>query len=250
MNKFFSLFLLAGLLVSWPVWSAVMTSTNYQIERDSINFGGGLSTSTSYFSESTFGQAGVGYSTSSNYGNQAGYQQLDTEAWLSLSVNSNLTLSPTINLALGGSALASGSFLVTTNNSAGYTLQLKAQASPALFSSSASFDDYSPSAGADYDWSLNNDESKFGFSPEGSDLVDLYKDDGSSCNVVAGSDTANKCWNGFSTSYQTIAQTAGPNSPAGSATVLKLRAEAGSANTLVNYPGSYSATIVVTAFTN
>ena len=54
----------------------VMQSTNYQIQSDSINFGGGFSSSTNYALESTAGELATGESSSTNYSLKAGYQQM------------------------------------------------------------------------------------------------------------------------------------------------------------------------------
>jgi hypothetical protein len=65
-------FLLAG-----PAFSYVASSPSYQLEKDSINFGGGLSNSASYSQESTAGEAGTGLSNSASYSASAGYQTPD-----------------------------------------------------------------------------------------------------------------------------------------------------------------------------
>jgi len=58
------------------VAEAAMTSTNYQIQFDSINSGGtDFSTSTNYQLSDTVGEQGTGYSTSTNYLLHAGYRQ-------------------------------------------------------------------------------------------------------------------------------------------------------------------------------
>jgi cell division protease FtsH len=44
-----------------------MTSSNFKVESDSINFGGGRSLSGSYTIEDTAGEVGTGYSTSTNF---------------------------------------------------------------------------------------------------------------------------------------------------------------------------------------
>ncbi|MFZ6015539.1 MAG: hypothetical protein ACOYUZ_04265 [Patescibacteria group bacterium] len=58
--------------------AGAMTSTNYQINFDSINSGGtDFSSSTSYQMNDTFGEQGTGYSSSSNHLLHAGYRQSD-----------------------------------------------------------------------------------------------------------------------------------------------------------------------------
>ncbi len=60
--------------------SAAMTSTNFQINFDSINSGGtDFSTSTNFQISDTLGEQGTGYSNSGNYLLHAGYRQSDEE---------------------------------------------------------------------------------------------------------------------------------------------------------------------------
>lgn len=67
-----------SLLVAVPVLAYVMSSTNYQIESDSINFGGGLGGSASYSLESSMGGSGTGYLSSASYFGSMGYLQSTT----------------------------------------------------------------------------------------------------------------------------------------------------------------------------
>jgi len=236
-------------LAASPAMAYVMSSTNYRIERDSIDMGGGLSDSASYSSESTIGGIGSGTGTSTSYNLYAGYQQMD-ETTISLTVPGATAMSPAISPTDGGAATASASINVSTNNSAGYTLQVKASTSPALKSGANSFADYVLAGAApDYAFALPSaSASEFAYTPEGADIVARYKDNGSSCNQALGSSTADTCWDPFSTSYATIAQSAAGNLPSGTATNVKFRAEAGaSANQAA---GTYTATIIFTAFTN
>ncbi|MFA5020813.1 MAG: carboxypeptidase regulatory-like domain-containing protein [Patescibacteria group bacterium] len=78
MIKLKYLAVLAVIFAATPVLAYVMSSTNYQIERDSINFAGGLSDSASYSGESTVGEAGTGIITSASFGLYGGYQQAAT----------------------------------------------------------------------------------------------------------------------------------------------------------------------------
>jgi len=233
-------------LAATPALSAVMSSTNYAIERDSINFSGGLSTSTSYSSESTLTGIETGLATSTSYILNGGYQQMDGST-LSLTVPGAQTMSGTITTANGGIATASATLNVATNGSGGYTLQIKASTSPALVSGANYFSDYSTSSPLDYAWSVDTGSAKFGFTPEGSDIVTRFKDSGGACNV-AGSDTAEACWSGFYTAYDTIAQSAASNYPAGTNTTVRFKAEAGA--TASQAAGTYTATVIITAFAN
>jgi len=243
-------YILIAILLSaaTPALAYVMSSTNYRIERDSINFVGGLSTSTSYQAESTLGESGTGLVTSTSFSLKAGYQQMEA-SFITLNIPSGAALTPTINGNLGGQANTSTSLGVVTNNGNGYTLRLQASTSPALKSSASSFVNYATTgADPDFTWSVPAASSGFGFTPEGNDIATRYKDNGAICNQAGGSDTANSCWDTLSTSYTTIAQTTSANYPTGATTTVKFRAEAGSSAGQAG--GDYSATVIVTAYTN
>ncbi|MFZ3020017.1 MAG: hypothetical protein WA051_00660 [Minisyncoccia bacterium] len=237
--------LIAGLLLVGVVNAhAQMSSGNYKVQFDSVNFGGGLSTSTSYTQESTFGEVATGESSSTNYNIHAGYQQMN-EVYLSISDASDVTLAPDLGSISGGTADGSTSITVATDGAAGYALYVNASTSPALASLSDSFADYvQGGVNPDFAFSFLNTESFFGFSPEGNDIISNFKDDGSSCGVGA-LDTTNSCWSGFSTSTKQIASKTSANTPAGTATALKLRAAAGTDRN--QSAGSYSGDITFTA---
>lgn len=224
--------------------NAVMASTNYQINFDTIDSGGGRSTSTSYAMESAVGEQATGDSTSTNYRMRAGYEQL-WSSFISISSPSDVALS-SINGLTGGSSNGSVGWNVTTDSPSGYTLYIKASTSPALRSAGgASFADYAPAGAApDFSFSITTSQSAFGFSPEGPDIVGTFKDNGSACNTGS-SDTANACWDGFSTTQKTIAVAPTYNQPLGATTTVKLRAQIGTAK--IQDSGTYSAIITATA---
>ncbi|MBP9855773.1 MAG: hypothetical protein KBC48_00485 [Candidatus Pacebacteria bacterium] len=237
--------LLIWLALSGSALAYVASSTNYQIELDSINFAGGLSTSTNYSLEDTAGEVGSGSLSSATYNIHAGYQQMTgTASTLSITSPSNVTLTPAIPETGGGTATGSTSWTVTTSNSAGYELEIAAAASPALTTGSDSFTDYVPAgASPDFTFTVASASSVFAFSPEGSHIASRYKDNGSTCATGSG-DVADACWDGFSTTDRVIA-TSGSATPSGTATTLNLRAAAGAAKTQPD--GAYSATLTVTA---
>jgi len=226
------------------VLAAVASSTNYQIESDSLNFGGVLSTSPNYRLEDTLGEIATGNSSSASYKIKAGYRAMLGFS-ISISAPSNLTLSAITSLPSGRSE-GSVAWTVITDNDAGYTLAIKAATNPALKSGSGSdnFVDYSPGGNVpDYIWSVEANASEFGFSPEGADVASSYLDNGSTCGAGS-SETANRCWNGFSTTNKIIASRASNNTPSGTVTTVKLQAEvtAGRAQTVGNYSAALTAT--------
>ena len=222
----------------------MMQSGTYKIQSDSINFGGGRSTSTSYSLESTAGEVGTGDASSTNYNLHAGYQQMH-EVYLSLSSASNVSLSPNIGGITGGTANGQTSVTVITDSLSGYQMTIKASSSPALASGASSFSDYTPAGSVpDFTFSVASNASGFGFSPEGADIDQKFKDNGSVCNAGS-SDTSNSCWTGLSTTDMVIAQRTTENIPSGTATTIKFRAQSGSLNILP--PGTYTATTTITA---
>ena len=78
----------ALLVFQSSAFAQIRSSSNYQIESDSINAGGGLSNSASFTTESTVGEVATGQSTSTNFSLQAGFQQL-REIFVSLRLETN-----------------------------------------------------------------------------------------------------------------------------------------------------------------
>ncbi|MCI0542567.1 hypothetical protein L0Y69_02335, partial [bacterium] len=220
---FLSLTLASLLLVTsdqLPVtgFAAVMSSTNYKIESDSINVGGTEnSSSTNYRLSDTVGEAGTGQSGSASYNVYAGYRQM-SNVYLAISAPSNVTMAPSLTSAGGAASNGSAVWTVTTDSPSGYTFTLKASSSPALQTSGDSFANYTP-AGADPDFafSVAAADSEFGFTAEGNDIAQRYKDNGSACNIGA-SDAADACWDAVTTSAVTIASRTSANNPSGTAT--------------------------------
>ncbi len=232
------------LLIGVPLASAfVASSTNYRIQTDSINVGGVLSTSTSYRAEDTLGESGVGTSSSATYQIKAGYQQMQ-QVYIAITSPGNITLTPAILSTGGGTGDGSAIWTVTTDNAAGYTMNIGASVSPALTSGVNTFVNYVP-AGADPDFTFTTPaaSSRFGFTPEGADIVQKYKDNGAVCNAGA-LDTASACWTALNTTPDTIATRTTPNHPSGTPTTVRFRAVSGATN--VQPVGSYTATATLT----
>ncbi len=222
----------------------VRESSNYKIERDSINIGGGFGTSSNFQLQDTVGESGTGFSSSTNYIVGAGYQQINEETYIAISAPADLNMS-SLNGLTGGVSTSSVAWTVTTNNSAGYSLGVKASTDPAMKSPLDFFFDYTPTgSNPDFDFSIDSTTAEFGFSPSGAHILGKFKDDGAICDSGTG-DSVNKCWDGFTTTTETIVQSAISNDPSGTVTTLNLRAESGSNKILT--ADDYSATITVTA---
>lgn len=221
----------------------VMSSTNYKLQSDSINFAGGRSSSASYIIEDTVGEVASGVSSSANFSLNAGYQQNSTVT-ISVTPASNVTMSPSIGGLTGGIADGQTSFTVTTDNPAGYTTTVSAQNSPALKTASDSFNDYVPAGSdPDYTFTFGSAESVFAFTPEGDDIAVRYKNSGSTCGIGS-SDTSNACWDGLSIAGKTILNRTSSNQPSGTTSTIKFRAASGSSH--VQEDGVYVATTTIT----
>jgi hypothetical protein len=234
-------FLLSFMLLAGTAGAYVASSTNYRLQSDSINFGGGLSNSDNYNLESTGGEVASGRSSSGTYSANAGFQEMQ-EVYLAVSGPTTVDLGTVDRSAATFSASASGDWTVVTDNPAGYNMSLRASTNPALRSSDDSFANYS---GTTFAWAVAESESAFGFSPEGDDVVSSFLDNGSSCGVGI-LDTADSCWAGIGTSNTAIASAGDRTSVAGTVTTLKLKAEIGSEKLSTQTIGNYQASLVVT----
>lgn len=233
------------LTLATTAWGQIRSSTNYQIERDSVNVGGGLGTSGSYSLESSVGEVVTGRGTSSSFILTAGFQQ-QPEVTLTLSSSGNVVMDDSIGGVAGGTSNGSTSVQASTNGAAGYQLTIQASQSPAMQSAdSDTIADYVPaSSEADVTFLTGAAESRFGFSPFGTDVVDRYRTNGTVCGGGSASSTA--CWDGVSTSPTLIASAAGANAPAGATTTLFFRVGVG--GSALQPPGTYVATTTVTLF--
>jgi len=248
--KFFLLFITWFLIGGTCSVFAVMSSSNYKISVDSINVGGIDQGSASYRLKDTIGEIATDESKSASYRVKAGYQQLVVAAEYSISLSSppDIIMSPTIGGLTGGMSTGTASWTIITDNPTGYTASIKANSSPALKKGADSFSDYTPAGlNPDFTWVVADTDAEFGFTPEGSDIVQKYRDNGTGCNTGT-LDTSNSCWYYFSTTDENIAFSSVSNQPDGTATTVKFRAEVG--NSRFQKEGNYTATIIFTAVMN
>ncbi|MEM9336682.1 MAG: LamG domain-containing protein [Patescibacteria group bacterium] len=128
-------------------FAQVRTSSNYQIQSDSINIGGGLSSSTNFVQESTVGEIATGPSDSSTYQLRAGYQQMQ-EVFLSMTTPADVVMNPSLGGLTGGTSNGSTSVVVTTDSPSGYRLSIESENNPSMQSPEGGvIDDY---GGADW----------------------------------------------------------------------------------------------------
>lgn len=175
---------------------------------------------------------------------------LTVTSGISITSPADVTMSPlsvTTNTSTGHAI-----WNVKTNDTDGYTLAVKASASPAMVSGGDSFADYTEAvAGTPDAWSVNASTYEFGFSALGSDVVNVNTDEYAAtgvttCDDGAASTTINTTlkWEGFTTSDETIATDSDPTPTAGVDTRICFAAEQ---NTVYAPSGAYSATITATA---
>ena len=169
-------------LVFWYIGIAgaqVMESANYGIQSDSINFGGGLSDSAGFSLESSAGEIATGESASASYVLRAGYQQMQ-QVFMSLTGLAAVTLSPTIPGVSGGVANGSTTATVVTDSPSGYSLTIESESAPAMVSGVNSLADYNTNTNPDYEFAIGINDAHFGFSPFGDDIIDRFKNNGTS----------------------------------------------------------------------
>lgn len=222
----------------------VMESTNYRIQSDSVNFGGGLATSTNYNLESTAGEVATGDASSASYNLKAGYQQMVSNT-ISMSTPDNVAMTPAIPGVGGGVSNGSTTVTVITDSPAGYQLSILAEQSPALQSGANTIADYAPSGVPDYAFNTGSSDSHFGYSPSGINVVSRFRDNGvDTCNTGS-SETLLACWDGLDVVEETVAQSSAGNAPNGATTTIYFRVGIGSS--VVQPEGTYTATTTLTA---
>jgi len=222
----------------------VMQSNSYQIQSDSINVGGNdLASSSNFWMRSTIGEVGTGESSSESYAVGAGYRQMQ-EVYISLTGATDVVMSPSIPGVTGGVANGSTTVTVVTDSPSGYVLIIEAENEPAMWKGIHSIDDYAPGSPS-FDFTADAGEAYLAYTPEGADVIARYRDNGDTCNTGGTLDTVSACWDGLSTTGQTIASKTGSNHPDGATTTIRFRVGVGAgANP---DPGSYVATTTVTA---
>jgi len=242
---FLALLIVVSFILPNNVFSAVMQSSTYKIQTDNLNFGGIDSGSINYKVRDSLGEIATGDSNSANYYMKAGYWQMQ-ESSISISAPSDLVMDSMSGLS-GGSSEGLMSWVITTDNTAGYNMTINSSTSPSLKSALDSLADYVP-AGIDPDYNFTNlpANSSFGFSPEGTEVVSKFKDNGSICNTGS-LETTGKCWEGLSTTPKIVTGSSSSNMPSGATSTIRFRAESGANR--IQISGQYTVTITATATT-
>lgn len=234
--------------LAFSIRAMMMESENYRIQIHSIDVGEFSASSQIYQLRGTIGEAITGESESAQLRVKLGYQPLQ-EVYIGMNLPESVILSPPIYSLTGG--VGNGEILITvvTDNPAGYSLKVRSKTSPALTSGPNYFDDYTPENPGipDFYWQVLATSSEFGFTPEGSDIVQKFRDNGSICGLGE-EDEPERCWYFFSTNDEIVAQKFLANHPQGTQTKIRLRAEAG--NQRFQPEGVYQATLIFTAVPN
>ncbi len=226
---------------------AQMSSGTYRIPIDSLNASGQQSSSGSYKELNSLGEVGTGPSSSGSYKIDAGFLG-SQQVYIAITSNGSVSMSPSISGISGGTGDGSMSWTVTTDSQSGYSMFVHSSTNPAMRSANGDFNNYTPATSdPDYNWSVLSTDSEFGFTPEGTDIIQRYKDNGSACNTGS-ADASLHCWDALTTSDTLIAKRTTGNHPSGTGTTVKIRAESGSSHIQPN--GTYAATVLVTAVPN
>jgi hypothetical protein len=239
---FVSSLVLMSVFFLHTVEAQVRSSSNYQIQSDSINVGGGLSSSSNYSLESTAGEVATGPSDSALYNLRAGYQQMQ-EVYLALSGSTNVTMDPNLPGIGGGTSNGSTTLTAVTDSPSGYQLTVEASGNPAMSSGANTITDYVSGGDPDLLFTTAAGDAHFAYSPFGSDVVLNFQTDGATCNI-SGSASSTACWKGLSTTAEVISQSSSPNQPDGTDTTIYFKVGLGASS--VQSAGTYVATTTVT----
>ena len=184
------------------------------------------------------------------------------EVVITLAVSSEVTVSDCADFTMtgspipgitGGTATGDCTWTVTTNDTAGFSMSIKASSSPALATGSYSFADYTEanSGTPDYTWSVAASASEFGYTVEpatAADTVQAFLDDGASACNTGSTNGVNTCWYHTTTTDYTIINRSSETGANGEDEVVRFKAEVGSSS--FQEAETYQATITVTVTTN
>ena len=139
-------------------------------------------------------------------------------------------------------AVGTTTWNVKTNNSAGYTLAVRATSTPAMQSPTNSIADYQ--TGSPNTWSVSSGNAAFGYSAFGTDVNTGTWGSASVCSTGAHVPNSSLNYKGFTTSDFTIASRAATTTTAGINTSVCYAVEQ---DTFYIPSGTYKATIIATA---
>lgn len=170
----------------------------------------------------------------------------------------DIVLSPSIDVSLGGQASGQTQVVVITNDHLGYSMTVTASSSLGMIGNASStlyIPAYVTSTPGTPDFSFNvpANTAYYGYTVEASttsDLATAFRDDTSTCGVIAGSDTADRCWISASATPYTVINRANVTPLSGATTTLKFLVYI-NANPNPGIPNdTYVATTTLTATAN
>ncbi|HEU0085348.1 MAG TPA: hypothetical protein VFQ59_00080 [Candidatus Paceibacterota bacterium] len=168
---------------------------------------------------------------------------LVVDAGITISDGGNVTMAPNLGL-ISNSSIGSSLWTVVTNDTDGYTLAVKASASPALVSATSSIADYTETVnGTPEAWSIASGAKEFGFSAHGTDTDTVAWGTAASCGAAGVPDASQK-YVGFKTTDKQIATRNAITPIAGVNTSICFAA---AQNGVFADSGTYTATITATA---
>lgn len=261
MRIFRNLFLFLLLFVATFISGGIFVQAE-SIGPDTFDSGGGVSTDGTNILESSIGQIDSGFSSDGSNTLISGYgQDFSTGSYIDIAINpiGGVTMNEISGFMSGGVGDGSSDVKVTTDYD-GYSLVIKSSTNPAFkcntssgCDESDSFANYNPSGGVgtpDYSWAISSNESKFGYTAKGADILSKFKYDtqNTSCGSGSSSSSGEYCWDAITTSDVNIASSSSSNYPDGVITNLKFRSQVGSGK--LQPSGSYKASVTVTATAN
>lgn len=224
-----------------PIW-AEMSSTNYQINPDSINFMGiGDASSTNYQLGDTGGEVATGVSTSTNYKNEAGFWHMSMDYHISISSPGDVVMGAITGHGQSALTTNSATWNIDTDNPAGYSLTWKASAAT-MTSGSDNIAAYTPTIGSTPEiWSVASTDSEWG-GHLGKDSTTVNTTTWGVADTYAGGK-----WLNVSTSDFQIASRTSRTSAAGDDEIIFFGAEIG--NDKFQPSGTYTVNVTITATT-
>lgn len=169
---------------------------------------------------------------------------LDVTAGISITNAPDINMSTALGVAQN-TAVGTSTWNVKTNNALGYTLAVKATATPAMVSGSNSIADYQTSS--PNTWSVTSGTAAFGYSAFGGDVPTATWGTGSTCSGASAHAVSTTLkYKGFTTSDVTIATKSATTTSSGVDSTVCFAVEQ---NNFFIPSGTYKATIVATATT-
>ncbi len=171
---------------------------------------------------------------------------LIVDAGITITTPADVSMAPNIGVS-ANTSIGTVLWNVKTNVAAGYTLAIKAQASPALVSGGNSFADYTPGVADTPElWSVPSGSKEFGYSAHGTDVPTVtWGTPTAGCGTGGAPDVALKYQN-TKTVDRTVATRATVTPTTGIDTTVCFAAEQ---NTIYAAAGTYTTTITATATT-